>query len=143
MSGPVDELDELLAALDPSLDDEVLVYVSLGDDEAASLDLATLAAAWLVARETEGTTLVLPRAAADAAELDHTFACRRIELRVHSALEAVGLTAAVSTALAGAGIPANVVAAYHHDHVLVPEADADHALDVLRRLARAAGGPMT
>ena len=51
--------------------------------------------------------------------VEATFRCRRIELRVHSALEAVGLTAAVSGALADAGLTANVVAGAHHDHLLV------------------------
>ena len=46
---------------------------------------------------------------------------------MHSALEAVGLTAAVATALAAAGIPANVLAGYSHDHLLVPEDRADDA----------------
>ena len=59
---------------------------------------------------------------------------RRITLTVHSSLEAVGLTAAVATCLAQAGISANVVAAYHHDHVFVPEADAETAVQALRQL---------
>ena len=58
-----------------------------------------------------------------------------LTLTVHSALEAVGLTAAVATALAGAGIPANVLAGYYHDHLLVPEDRADDAIAVLRSLA--------
>ena len=43
-----------------------------------------------------------------------------ITLGVESPLTAVGLTAAVSTALAEAGIACNVVAAMRHDHVFVP-----------------------
>ena len=58
-----------------------------------------------------------------------------LTLTVHSALEAVGLTAAVATALAGAGIPANVLAGFYHDHLLVPEDRADDAIAVLRSLA--------
>ena len=89
--------------------------------------------------EAEGTTLVVERRAAEAAGLAAAFPCRRITLRVHSALEAVGLTARVATALAAAGIPANIVAAFHHDHLFVPEARADEALEVLRALAGGAG----
>ena len=44
----------------------------------------------------------------------------RISLSVHSALTAVGLTAAVATALAARRISANVVAGFHHDHILMP-----------------------
>lgn len=58
-----------------------------------------------------------------------------ITLGVHSSLEAVGLTAAISTALASAGISANMVAAYFHDHVFIAEADATRALAVLEALA--------
>ena len=59
-----------------------------------------------------------------------------LTLDVHSSLLAVGLTAAVSTALAGAGIPANVIAGFHHDHILVPEDRADEAVSCLQRLSR-------
>ena len=58
---------------------------------------------------------------------------------MHSALEAVGLTAAVSRALADEGISCNVIAGLRHDHLLVPAADGDAALASLRRLVAAAG----
>jgi uncharacterized protein len=57
-----------------------------------------------------------------------------LTLTVFSALEAVGLTAAVARALADEGIPCNVLAGYHHDHMLVPEERAGDAMRVLRRL---------
>ena len=56
-------------------------------------------------------------------------------LTVHSALDAVGLTAAISGRLARQGISANVVAAYFHDHVFVPAARAEEALEALRELS--------
>jgi hypothetical protein len=59
----------------------------------------------------------------------------RITLNVHSSLAAVGLTAAVSQALAGAGIPANIVAAACHDHVFVPWDRRADALAILHRLS--------
>jgi hypothetical protein len=59
----------------------------------------------------------------------------RITLMVHSALEGVGLTAAVAAALAEVGIACNVVAAFHHDHLLVPWDRRDEALVLLQRLA--------
>jgi hypothetical protein len=71
---------------------------------------------------------------ADRHGLAHELPSRRIELRVHSDLAAVGLTAAVAGALAADGISANVVAAFHHDHVLVPAPDATRALQILRAL---------
>jgi hypothetical protein len=59
---------------------------------------------------------------------------------MHSSLEAVGLTAAVATALAARGIAANVIAGARHDHVFVPAARADDALAALRDLAAGASG---
>ena len=60
----------------------------------------------------------------------------RITLDVNSALDGVGLTAAVAQALAARGIAANVVAGFHHDHVFVPAAQGEAALAALE--ARAA-----
>ena len=92
-------------------------------------------AALAVFREEEGLSLILPAEAAPAGAP----AMRLITLGVQSSLEGVGLTAAVATALAEAGIACNMVAAYHHDHVFVPEDCAERALDVLRRRAASEG----
>lgn len=86
-------------------------------------------------REAEGLTAVLPRAEADALGLHYDFVGAWITLEVHSSLEAVGLTAAVSAALTDAQISCNVLAGFHHDHLLVPVADADRALEVLHELS--------
>ncbi len=67
--------------------------------------------------------------------LEFTFVCAWITLKVNSALEAVGLTAAFSSALGDAGISCNVIAAYHHDHIFVPLQEAQKALEVLEHLA--------
>ncbi len=87
-------------------------------------------------REPEGLTIVLPRATAEDHGLVFGFEATWITLTVDSALDAVGLTAAVATALARAGIPCNVVAGYHHDHLFVPAARRQDALDVLDALMR-------
>jgi hypothetical protein len=88
--------------------------------------------------EDEGPTLIVERSRADAAGLPYDLVLAWITLRVHSALTGVGLTAAVSTALADAGIACNMVAALHHDHVFVPQADAEAALTALTALSAAA-----
>jgi hypothetical protein len=132
------ELRTLLQSLAPMIRDDEWVFCSLGADLARGHAHAALASM----REDEGTSLVLPRAYAAAAGLPDAPAFRCITLTVHSSLEAVGLTAAVATALAARGIAANVIAAARHDHVLVPAARADEALAALRALsddARAAG----
>ncbi|MEW2607033.1 ACT domain-containing protein [Streptomyces sp. NPDC047916] len=89
--------------------------------------------------EREGMTLVVPEAQAVAAGLPYGFVAGWITLRVHSALDAVGLTAAVSLALTDAGISCNVVAGYHHDHLFVPHTRATEALRVLEALAAESG----
>ena len=83
-------------------------------------------------RETEGWSLIVP---ADLAPEEMAMAL--ITLQVHSALEGVGLTAAVSVALAESEIPCNVVAGFHHDHIFVPEDRADRAVSVLKARADA------
>jgi len=47
----------------------------------------------------------------------------------------VGLTAAVSRVLTRAGISANVVAGYTHDHVFDPHERADDAMRALTTLS--------
>ena len=81
-------------------------------------------------QEKEGITVILPREQADGLSLPYSLACAWITLTVHSSLEAVGLTAAISQALAEANISCNVVAAYYHDHLFIPIADADRAMEV-------------
>ena len=83
-------------------------------------------------REDEGLTLVLSRERADELGLTYEFVAAWITLRLHSQLDAVGLTAAFSAALAEAGIGCNVLAGLHHDHLLVPADRADEAIAVLR-----------
>ncbi|NEA16172.1 ACT domain-containing protein [Streptomyces halstedii] len=86
--------------------------------------------------EPEGLTLVLPEHQAVASRLPYDFVAGWITLRVHSALDAVGLTAAVSLALTDAGVSCNVVAGHHHDHLFVPYERAAQAVGVLEALAR-------
>ncbi|MFJ9412162.1 ACT domain-containing protein [Streptomyces sp. NPDC101393] len=85
--------------------------------------------------EQEGVTLVVRQEEADRAGLAYDYVAGWITLRVHSALDAVGLTAAVSGELAAAGLSCNVVAGYHHDHLFVPHEAAEEALRHLTALA--------
>jgi uncharacterized protein len=82
-------------------------------------------------QEKEGVTVILPKKQADDESFPYSGVYAWITLTVHSSLEAVGLTAAVSNALADANISCNVVAAYYHDHIFVPIADADRAREAL------------
>ena len=96
-------------------------------------ELATVAAATI--SEVEGTTYVVAVEQAVAVGAPVGFEAVWLTLTVHSALEAVGLTAAFSAALGEVGIACNVLAGYHHDHVLVPADRADDAVRVLRSLS--------
>lgn len=132
MSG-ITDLDELLATMEPSLVEGRFVYAYVpGDELARHLSRAPIG----LFREPEGVTLILPLEAADG--LAASAPMRMLTLTVHSSLEAVGLTAAFATALTVEGISANVVAGYHHDHIFVPERDAERALETLRALSRSA-----
>jgi uncharacterized protein len=86
--------------------------------------------------EDEGLTVILGQDEADAAGLPYDLVTEWITLTVHSALDAVGLTAAVSGTLARAGIGANMVAAVHHDHLFVPAGTAGEAVRLLEDMAR-------
>ena len=88
--------------------------------------------------EKEGLTLVVPRANADHDGYPYDGVLRCISLKVHSALEAPGLVAAFSNALADSGISCNVLAGYYHDHIFVPATRANEALDTLMQLSSAA-----
>ena len=124
------ELDRLLVGLEPELAAEPYVY-ALGPAPAGTAVFASV-------EEAEGTTLVLTRDEADAAGLRAEWAAARITLRVDSTLTDVGLTAAVSSALAARGISCNIVAGLAHDHLFVPEDRGAEALELLRTLAREA-----
>lgn len=89
-------------------------------------------------REAEGVSLILEHAAARAAGFPDAAPMALITLNVYSALDGVGLTAAVATALAEAGIACNMVAALNHDHVFVPVEQAQEALAVLMALQASA-----
>ena len=71
--------------------------------------------------EKEGVTFILDTKNAVDKKIDYLSVYRLITLNVHSSLDAVGLTAAFSAKLAEKNISANVVAAYYHDHIFVPE----------------------
>jgi len=121
-------LAELLRALEPRLLPGEYVFCSVRPDLAETLGGSPALATF---REEEGVTLVLARDSADTNGLAYAGVFRCITLGVHSALDAVGLTAAVATRLARRGISANVIAARYHDHVFVPAARAEEALAAL------------
>ena len=134
MVGPVKDTADMIRSMAPMRAPGQFVFCTL--DETASSKLLTEAAIASF-REAEGLSLILPVQAAAQAGFDTSLPMAQITLQVHSALDGVGLTAAVATALAEAGIPCNMVAGYHHDHAFVPEDRADEAVQILTARAAA------
>lgn len=124
----------MVAQMAPRFDPVRYCFMVISPDTAPQ----ALGAAIGTFREDEGVTAIVPEVV--ARELGHEGpAFARITLMVHSSLEGVGLTAAVSSALADAGIACNMVAAYHHDHVFVPAEAGQRALDILLALSSSQG----
>jgi len=117
------ELRRLLADLRPTLNPGSFAFQSM-----ESHAVPTEALAWF--RESEGLSAIVSAGEQDVADARYAW----ITLGVESSLGAVGLTAAVSTALAAEGIACNVVAAVRHDHLFVPFHRRDDAMAVLQRL---------
>ncbi len=87
-------------------------------------------------QEEENITIIAKKEVADQLNLEYSFVASWITLTVHSALEAVGLTAAFSNALSENGISCNVVAAYYHDHIFIDVKDTEKAMNVLNAFSK-------
>ena len=129
------DLLTLIAQMSPSLDNQVWAFVSVGEVSTEYVTEHALA----TFRETEGTTLIVPWEIAQEFDVCSD-PMSRITLNIHSSLEAVGLTAAVSQALASEAISANVVAGFYHDHIFVPQTAGERAVACLTLLSAAAEG---
>jgi len=127
------KLTTIIKNLQPVLMDDDYVFCSLpGKVYGDASDLEPLACV----REPEGLTLVLTAETARKEKLVFHGKFRCIRLEVHSSLESVGLTAAVSNALAAQDISANLIAGTHHDHILVPAKKSSQAMEILIRLSQ-------
>lgn len=134
MKAPVSDAGEMVATMEPELHSEPYRFVVQNRADGV---IARFEKTFAVIREAEGTTFVVK--SSETEETGHEgpdFA--RITLNVHSALEGVGLTAAVSASLAEAGIACNVIAGFHHDHLFVPWEKRDEALEILKGVSAAA-----
>lgn len=131
MAPPVRDLAVLLANAQPILRDGEFCFCSIPHGRAIPSSLTPL----LCFTEDEGTTLIVPLDQARASSIECRFRARLITLDVHSALDAVGFLAAITTRLAAEGISVNAVTACHHDHIFVPVNRAGDAMRLLSTLA--------
>ncbi|CAA6680108.1 MULTISPECIES: ACT domain-containing protein [unclassified Lentimonas] len=132
MSGE-SNLSKLLSNLSPALLAGEFVFLSFrGSHYGDHADLEPIASVM----ECEGLTLVIPRQKAEEHGFEYESAFRAITLNVHSSLEAVGLTAAISSKLSEYGVSANVIAGYFHDHIFVPNTLAEQAVVAINELSR-------
>ena len=133
----VRERAAMLAGMTPVLRDGTYYFCTTND---AGVIAAASGDSLALFREDEGVALVLNEADAARHGFDLLMPMCRIVLEVFSALDGVGLTAGVASALADEGIPCNMIAAYHHDNVFVPEPMGHRAVAVLKQVQRNAAG---
>ena len=119
------DLGRLLAGLAPVIRPVPYVVVETDADVPAAAVIV----------EDEATTKVVEQTVADERGLPYTFIAAWITCTIESDLEAVGMTAAISRALADRDIACNVLAGSRHDHLLVPWDRRDDAIAVLDSLA--------
>ncbi len=132
MHGETD-LKKMLRKLSPVLLDGEFVFCSFENAQYGEhANLQPIA----VVKEVKGLTFVIPKEKADEHNVKYASVFKGITLKIHSSLDAVGLTAAFSKKLTEHGISANVIAGFYHDHIFVQSEKADTAMAAIKELAR-------
>lgn len=129
-------LSILLKTLEVKRHEGVWRFETIDKDASSWTDLITMRGARDIAMlfmEAEGPTVILRAESETSADNRWVW----LELSVFSDLQAVGFLAKVADALAAVDVPCNSVAAFHHDHIFVPEAKAKAAIVALEALAKA------
>ena len=130
MSGETN-IESLLKNMTPQLNEGEYVFCTVPSID--EIDMADVIGAF---KEVESWTIILNKELADKLGYKYSYIAAWITLTIHSSLEAIGLTAAFSSALTKHFISCNVVAAYYHDHIFVAQQDAEKALNVLKELVK-------
>ncbi len=123
-------LDALIATMSAELIDGVYVFATCRQEDVPA-DLTPR----MSFQEAEGTTLILRKEEAEAQGLDYEFPCKMITLNVHSALDAVGFLAKITTELARHDMGVNPVSGFYHDHLFVPDGREEDAMAALKKLS--------
>ncbi len=122
----ITNLEQLIANMEPVLNKGEYIFASV-------LDVSAIPRSMTICemREKEGMTVVLAKKDAESLGLSFEFVAAWITLNIHSALDAVGLTAAFATTLGDKEISCNVIAGFYHDHIFVDVKDKEKAMEVL------------
>lgn len=128
---PETNLDVLLKKMRPSLNEEEFIFYS-----SKNIKSEIFKAAILLFKETEDTTVILPKTIADDLNIEYTSIFSWITLLVNSSLNAIGFTAKFSSELAKHNISCNIVAGYHHDHIFVNTKHSERAFEILKQLSK-------
>ncbi|MFM2338725.1 MAG: hypothetical protein RL115_1918 [Bacteroidota bacterium] len=132
MTGEI-ALAKLIKQMKPELQSGTYIFCSTNNHPSILLQDAIM-----MFKEKEGITMVISKEVADKHNIPYSFVTAWITLTVHSSLEAIGLTAAFSKALADEAISCNVVAGYFHDHIFVNQDKAELAMATLKKLSETA-----
>lgn len=128
-------LNVLLASLDPVLNPETYVFITLADPTSLPSTLFVQS----TFREKEGLSVISTQSSAEEHDIEYSFPSRMITLNVHSSLEAVGFLAVITRKLAERQMGVNPVSGYFHDHLFIAvgkDGDALQALDAIRESAK-------
>jgi hypothetical protein len=125
-------LQKMIKAISPRLNDGEYVFTTIDRLDAIPRGLAICEF-----KEDEGFSLIIAKEIAEDLALSFHYVAKWITLEIHSALDAVGLTAAFAKVLAENDISCNVVAGFFHDHIFVDVNDAQKAIKVLNDMANA------
>lgn len=130
------DLASILDALTVSRRAGVFHVVTVAAADARGLEVGSGIEALIREPEAAGETVTV---VCDGESLERNgwssaFDAAWLTIDVHTSMAAVGLTAAMSAALGDEQIPCNILAGFHHDHLLVPVADVRRAIDCLMSL---------
>ena len=125
------DLSYLLKNMEPTNIPGAYVFATVSDETLEILGSAPR----LVFREDEAITVIVTKEIAEANSISFGAVWAMITMTVHSDLEAVGFLAKITSVLAEAGITANTVSAFYHDHLFVPEDRLEESLSLLRNLS--------